>query len=67
MEEKLNFKEFNQKAFDAFVNTDICAYVQQIIRDFYNFSRSTTKEEQLEKHLVLLSSNNGVLLFIQFK
>lgn len=63
MEEKLNFKEFNQKAFDAFVNTDICAYVQQIIRDFYNFSRSTTKEEQLVKSVLADFTNHDRIAF----
>lgn len=63
MEEKLNFKEFNQKAFDAFVQTDICAYVQQIIRDFYNFKRDTTKEEQLVKYVLADFENHDRIAF----
>ena len=51
-EEKLNFKEFNSDAFNAFVESDICKYVQQVIHHFRNWKRDTTKEEQLVKKVL---------------
>lgn len=63
VQEKLNFKEFNTKAFDEFVDSDICRFVQQIIRDFYNFKRDTTKEEQLVKYVLGDFSNHDKIAF----
>ena len=51
-EEKLNFKEFNSEAFNKFVESDICRYVQQVIHHFRNWKRDTTKEEQLVKKVL---------------
>ena len=63
MEEKLNFKEFNSEAFNKFVNTDICRFVQQVVRDFYNFKRDTTKEEQLVKSVLGDFENHDRIAF----
>lgn len=51
-EEKLSFKEFNSDAFNKFVESDICSYVQQIIHHFRAWKRDTTKEEQLVKKVL---------------
>ena len=52
MEEKLSFKEFNSKAFNEFVNTDICSFVVQVIKRFRDWNRDTTKESQLVKKVL---------------
>ena len=52
MEEKLSFKEFNSKAFNEFVNTDICSFVVQVIKRFRDWDRDTTKESQLVKKVL---------------
>ena len=51
-EDKISFKEFNQEAYDAFIESDICRYVQQVIHHFRNWNRDTTKEEQLVKKVL---------------
>lgn len=49
---KIAFKEFNSKAFDEFVETDICKYVQQICSHFRALPRATTLEEQRVKSIL---------------
>lgn len=50
--EKINFKQFNAEAFNAFIETDICSFVVQICKHFRDFERETTKESQLVRKVL---------------